>query len=482
MMEVLDKLEILAQSARYDVSCASSGASRTAVRLPGACGWPGRNGSVREAPARAPGGRFGSAASMGICHSFADDGRCVSLLKVLLTNACVNDCAYCVNRRSSSLPRAGFRVEELVALTEAFYRRNYIEGLFLSSGVLGTPDLTMEMMIRTARSLRLSSGFAGYIHLKVIPGCSPLLVHEAGFWADRLSVNLELPSDRSLRLLAPEKTGSGIMGLMRSMRGAICRSRAELRAGSCDRVGGPPASRRWPARPTFASADWAPAGQSTQLVVGASPESDRHILTLSENLYGRYSLRRVYYSAFAPAGPDPRLPALSGPPLRREHRLYQADWLLRFYGFSAAEVLEETHPFLDLDLDPKTAWALRNRDRFPIEVTRAGYEELLRVPGLGQKSARRIVDARRHGRVGFDTLERIGVVMKRARWFLTCGGMSLDRLELPSEALRLRLRQAETGGWARGQLPLFDPRDLSTGAPMGVPSGVPLGVSMGVQA
>ncbi len=460
-MDVLGKLEILAQSARYDVSCASSGASRTAVRLPGAWGWQGRNCALREPRARAPGGRFGSATSMGICHSFAADGRCVSLLKVLLTNACVNDCAYCVNRRSSSVPRAGFQVEELVTLTEAFYRRNYIEGLFLSSGVLGGPDLTMEMMIRVARSLRLSSGFAGYIHLKVIPGCSPLLVQEAGFWADRLSVNLELPSDRSLRLLAPEKTGSDILGLMRCMRGTIRRSRAEFRAEPGRQQGVLPARRMWPARPTFAAADWAPAGQSTQLVVGASPESDRHILELSENLYGRYGLRRVYYSAFAPVGPDPRLPALGTPPLRREHRLYQADWLLRFYGFSAAEVLDESRPFLELDLDPKTAWALRNRDRFPVEAGRAGYDELLRVPGLGQKSARRIVDARRHGRVDFDTLERIGVVMKRARWFLTCGGRSLDRLELPSDALRVRLRQAETGEWAHGQLPLFDPRDLA---------------------
>jgi putative DNA modification/repair radical SAM protein len=463
-MDVLGKLEILAQSARYDVSCASSGANRTAVRLAGACGWQGigRGGCAHPAPLRAPGGRFGSAASMGICHSFADDGRCVSLLKVLLTNACVNDCAYCINRRSSSAPRAGFRVEELVDLAEAFYRRNYIEGLFLSSGVLRTADLTMEMMIRVARTLRLSSGFAGYIHLKVIPGCSPLLVREAGFWADRLSVNLELPSDRSLRLLAPEKSGSGIMALMRSMRGDIRASRAarppECRAPQRQSL---PAARRWPARPGFENAEWAPAGQSTQLVVGASPESDSHILALSENLYGRYGLRRVYYSAFAPVGPDPRLPPAGAPPLRREHRLYQADWLLRFYGFSAHEVLDDAHPFLDLDLDPKTAWALRNRDRFPVEAATAGYEELLRVPGLGQKSARRIVDARRHGRVGFDTLERIGVVMKRARWFLTCGGRSLDRLDAESDTLRLRLRQAEGGEWASGQLPLFDPRDLA---------------------
>jgi putative DNA modification/repair radical SAM protein len=443
-MDVLGKLEVLARSARYDVSCASSGATRTAVRLPG--------------------GMFGSASSMGICHSFGDDGRCISLLKVLLTNACINNCAYCVNRRSSNAPRAGFRVEELVSLTEAFYRRNYIEGLFLSSGVLGSPDITMEMLIRVARALRLGSGFAGYIHLKVIPGCSPILVREAGFWADRLSVNIELPSERSLALLAPEKAGRDILGLMRFMKATIDESHARQKTVRRQPARlSPPGflvpnqtavqrQWRWPERPNFATAEWAPAGQSTQLVVGASPESDRHILTLSENLYGRCRLRRVYYSAFAPVGPDPRLPVLGAPPLQREHRLYQADWLLRFYGFSAAEVLSEDRPFLDLDLDPKSSWALRNRQRFPVDTDNAGYEELLRVPGLGQKSARRIVEARQHGRVGFDTLSRIGVVMKRARWFITCGGKSLDRQDLPSEVLRFHLRQAEPGDRAGGQL------------------------------
>jgi putative DNA modification/repair radical SAM protein len=425
-MDALARLDVLARAARYDVSCASSG-------------------SHREATVRGRGRTFGSAVPMGICHSFADDGRCISLLKVLLTNACVNDCAYCVNRRSSNVPRASFRVDELVALTEGFYRRNYIEGLFLSSGVLGSPDLTMEMLIRVARTLRLVSGFAGYIHLKIIPGCSPLLVREAGFWADRLSVNIELPSERSLRLLAPEKTGSDILSLMRTVRGTIEENRSARLPAPCL-----PAPRRWLERPSIAGDIWAPAGQSTQLVVGASPESDRHILALSENLYRHCRLRRVYYSAFAAVAPDPRLPAPAPPPLAREHRLYEADWLLRFYGFSAAEVLDEAHPFLDLDLDPKTAWALRNRHRFPVEADRAGYAELLRVPGLGQKSARRIVEARAHGRVGFDTLERIGVVMRRARWFLTCGGRSLERVDPASEALRLRLAQDRSG-----QLPLF---------------------------
>ncbi len=424
------RLEVLAQSARYDVSCASSGSHRTSA-------------------ASGRGRGFGSSVPMGICHSFADDGRCVSLLKVLLTNACVNDCAYCINRRSSNVARAGFRVNELVELTEAFYRRNYIEGLFLSSGVVGSPDLTMEMLIRVARTLRLASGFAGYIHLKIIPGCSPLLVREAGFWADRLSVNIELPSDRSLRLLAPQKTGSDILGLMRVVRGTIEQNRSARLPASLPPA--MPASRRWRERPMLADDAWAPAGQSTQLVVGASPENDRHILALSENLYRGCRLRRVYYSAFAPVGPDPRLPAVASPPLVREHRLYEADWLLRFYGFSAAEVLDEAHPFLDLDLDPKTAWALRNRHRFPVDASRASYGELLRVPGIGQKSARRIVEARVHGRMGFDTLERIGVVMRRARWFLTCGGRSLDRGDIASEALRVRLARGGDGG----QLPLF---------------------------
>ena len=425
-MDALGKLEVLTRSARYDVSCASSGSHRLTAA-------PGRPRA------------FGSAVPMGICHSFADDGRCISLLKVLLTNACVNDCAYCINRRSSDAPRAGFRVDELVTLSEAFYRRNYIEGLFLSSGVLGSPDLTMEMLIRVARTLRLRSGFAGYIHLKIIPGCSPLLVREAGFWADRLSVNIELPSDRSLRLLAPEKAGDGILGLMRTVRSTIDENRSSRL----------PAPRRWLERPSLHDTTWAPAGQSTQLVVGASPESDRHILTLSENLYRGVRLRRVYYSAFAPVGPDPRLPAAAPPPLAREHRLYEADWLLRFYGFTAAEVLDESHPFLDLDIDPKTSWALRNRHRFPVEVGRASYDELLRVPGLGQKSARRIVEARAHGRVGLDTLEAIGVVMRRARWFVTCGGRSPERRDLPTEVLRARLARAGDAG----QLSLF--ADLS---------------------
>jgi putative DNA modification/repair radical SAM protein len=438
-MDTLQKLEILAGSARYDVSCSTSGS----LRLNG----PGAPGG---------GGRFGNAVPAGICHSFADDGRCISLLKVLFTNACINDCAYCVNRRSSPVPRAAFTVEELVALTEAFYRRNYIEGLFLSSGVVRSPDFTMELMIRTVRALRREAGFNGYIHMKVIPGCSPGLIREAGFWADRISVNIELPSDQSLRLLAPEKQGRQILGFMGTIHADILENREcvpALRAGSATVPGLPLACS---GRPSLTSSRFAPAGQSTQLIVGASPESDLRILGLSENLYQRYRLRRVYYSAFMSVSSDRRLPVLAAPPLRRENRLYQADWLLRFYRFQASEIVEEGHPFLDLDVDPKCGWALRHRGRFPVEVNTADYETLLRVPGLGVKSAQRIVQARRHDPLDFDGLTRIGVVMKRARWFLTCRGRALETRDLPSAALRQRLGQDENlSDVLRGQLLLF---------------------------
>jgi putative DNA modification/repair radical SAM protein len=437
-METLRKLELLATSARYDVSCSTSGS----LRLNG----PGARG------------RFGNALPAGICHSFADDGRCISLLKVLFTNACVNDCAYCVNRRSSPVPRAAFDVDELVSLTEAFYRRNYIEGLFLSSGILHGPDHTMELLVRTARQLRREAGFNGYIHLKVIPGCSPGLIREAGFWADRLSVNIELPSDDSLRLLAPQKQGRQILGFMGAINADIRENRESL-----------PAPREAPGlplayagQPSLTTSRFAPAGQSTQLIVGASPESDLRILGLSEGLYRRYRLKRVYYSAFMSVAADPRLPAPAPPPLRRENRLYQADWLLRFYGFSAREIVEPGQPFLDLDVDPKCGWALRHRDRFPVEVNAADYEALLRVPGLGVKSAQRIVQARRHAPLDFESLARIGVVLKRARWFLTCGGRALESREPESRELRLRLSQDDRiSDVLRGQLLLFDePRTL----------------------
>jgi putative DNA modification/repair radical SAM protein len=455
-VDIREKLTILAGSARYDVSCASSGSRR---------------------PSALPGARFGNAIAPGICHSFADDGRCISLLKVLFTNACVYDCAYCVNRRSADVPRASFTVRELVRLTEGFYRRNYIEGLFLSSGVAGSPDLTMELLVRTARTLRLESGFNGYIHLKVIPGASRELVREAGFWADRISANIELPSEASLRLLAPQKSGRDILSSMAGIREDIEVNRRESRLGrllsvpasrgaGLREIAAPslaafpmPAPGRLPAkripRPTLESAAFAPAGQSTQLVVGASPESDRRILGLSELLYGRYRLRRVYYSALVPLSGDPRLPPISEPPLRREHRLYQADWLIRFYGFQAREITSEEEPFLDLELDPKSAWALRNYASFPVEADRADYETLLRVPGIGQRSAERIVKTRGYGSLSFDALKRIGVVLNRARYFLLCGGKSLEPRDLLPSDIRRRLRRQTGPEGDCGQLSLF---------------------------
>jgi putative DNA modification/repair radical SAM protein len=410
-MDTLQKLALLAASARYDVSCASSGSSRTS-----------RAG-------------YGSTVPAGICHSFTADGRCISLLKVLFTNACINDCAYCVNRRSNPAQRTSFEVEELVALTESFYRRNYIEGLFLSSGVIRSADYTMELLVRTIRALRREAGFNGYIHVKIIPGCSPDLVRIAGFWADRVSVNLELPSDQSLRILAPEKTGRQILRSMGAIRSDIDENTDSLPARR-DPAGLPLSCT---GRPSLTSSRFAPAGQSTQLIVGASPENDRHILGLSQSLYGTYRLRRVYYSAFVPVGEDARLPVLSSPPVRREHRLYQADWLLRFYHFRAEEILDDACLFLDLDLDPKTSWAIRHRERFPVEIQHADYETLLRVPGIGMKSAQRIVSARRHQRLDFESLGRIGAVMKRARWFVTCGGRSLESSEPDGDRLRLWL-------------------------------------------
>jgi putative DNA modification/repair radical SAM protein len=433
-MDTLQKLDILAGSARYDVSCSTSGSQRL-------------NGPTIGATAR-----FGNTVAAGICHSFADDGRCISLLKVLFTNACINDCAYCINRRSSPIPRAIFGVDELVALTEGFYRRNYIEGLFLSSGIVRSPDFTMELLIRVVRTLRLERGFNGYIHLKIIPGCAPELVREAGFWADRISVNIELPSQESLTRLAPEKQGRQILGSMSAIHADIEENRDCLPAIRP----APGLSRAYGSRPRLTSSRFAPAGQSTQLIVGATPESDSRILGLSENLYKKYALRRVYYSAFVPVSEDSRLPLLSSPPVRRENRLYQADWLLRFYRFAAHEIVDEERPFLDLDVDPKTGWALRHREAFPIEVNTADYDRLLRIPGLGVKSAQRIIQARRYASIDFDSLARIGVVLKRARWFVTCRGAALERAELSESALRSRLSQMEScSDILRGQLLLF---------------------------
>jgi putative DNA modification/repair radical SAM protein len=383
----------------------------------------------------------------GVCHSWTEDGRCVSLLKVLFSNACRYDCAYCVNRASADTPRTSFTVEELVTLTCEFYRRNYIEGLFLSSGIFADPDLVMEKLIKTARTLRVSRGYGGYIHLKIIPGAGEKLIREAGLWADRLSANIELPTDRSLRVLAPQKSGTAILGAMNDFSALSAQYEEDRR------------TVKFLPRGKASAPSFAPAGQSTQLIVGASGEDDRQIISLSSSLYRKFSLRRVYYSAFTPVGlpggggiPDPRLPGISGPPLVREHRLYQADWLLRCYHFTAAEILDESNPYLDSRLDPKTAWALKHLDWFPMEINRASYEELLRVPGVGAKTARRVIESRRSRSLSFDSLRRIGAVLKRARYFITVNGSFIDQ---PDDPARIRRILSDQDG-AGLQLPLFE--------------------------
>ncbi|MFL5003766.1 MAG: putative DNA modification/repair radical SAM protein [Microvirga sp.] len=365
------KLRILADAAKYDASCASSGAPKRAA---------GRDG-------------LGST-SNGICHAYTPDGRCVSLLKILLTNYCLYDCAYCINRRSSNVPRARFAVQEVVDLTIAFYKRNYIEGLFLSSGIVRDADHTMEQLLLVAKTLRREHGFEGYIHLKTIPEASPWLIEQAGLWADRLSINLELPTEASLRRLAPEKDAASIGRAMGRMRERIDEARAEGRRFS-------------------------PAGQSTQLVVGADAASDETVLRKSASLYRDYDLRRIYYSGFSPIPDASRALPATAPPLRREHRLYQADWLMRNYAFAIDEVAEATDGgMLPLDIDPKLAWALKHRDRFPVDVNTAEREMLLRVPGLGTRAVERIVAARRHCRLRLDDVARVTASLRRARPFL----------------------------------------------------------------
>lgn len=453
-MTITDKVGILADAAKYDASCSTSGSMR-----------------------RNPGG-IGSCELGGICHAWSADGRCISLLKVLLSNVCAYDCAYCVNRRSNDVRRASFEPAELAGLIMEYYRRNYIEGAFLSSAVTGCPDATMERLVHVARLLRERERFNGYLHIKIIPGASGRLILEAARLADRASVNIELPSSASLALIAPDKKPAGILGPMGilarasgfepravpSLPGPDAGIAAEGLAAPGRASRSNTAAPEIPARPDPAApasiavppgapvhvlssaqgrapyerapdvtqarrlrprdpaASLIPAGQTTQLVVGASPETDATILSLAENLYLAFDVRRVYYSAFVPTGGDPRLPAPRPPPLAREHRLYQADWLFRFYGFRANEILDPSSPFLDLKIDPKCGWALRNPGLFPVEVNTADYLELLRVPGIGPTSAARIVKARRHGALRPESLAPMGVVMKRARWFITAGG------------------------------------------------------------
>ena len=403
-MDLEEKLVILADAAKYDAACTSSGLNR--------------RGGQR--------GRIGSTMACGCCHTFSADGRCVTLLKVLYTNLCAYDCQYCVNRRSNDVPRAAFTPRELAELTIQFYRRNYIEGLFLSSAVLRDPDYTTERMIETLRLLREDYGFGGYIHAKAIPGADPMLIYRLGLLADRVSVNIELPSARSLALLAPDKKKEAILAPMGQIRENILESRQAL--------------VQYKHAPRFA-----PAGQSTQMIIGATPETDRQILRLTEGLYRNYQLKRVFYSAYVPVSSSSLLPAPEGvqPPLLREHRLYQADWLLRYYHFTADELLSEDQPNFDLRLDPKCAWALRHMEFFPVEVNRADYESLLRVPGIGVTSARRILEVRRWHSLEFDGLKKLGVVMKRAQYFLSCSGKVADGLRIRPDGILRHLAALE---------------------------------------
>lgn len=379
-MELTEKLEILSGAAKYDVSCSSSGSNRKSIK-----------------------GALGSTSQGGICHSFTPDGRCISLLKILLTNYCIYDCTYCINRKSNDVPRAAFSVDEVVELTMNFYRRNYIEGLFLSSAVIQSPDHTMELLLKVASKLRLEHQFKGYIHIKAIPGASKELITTCGFYADRMSVNIELPSSSSLKLLAPEKKPEEIFKPMSMLKNCILESKENRQS-----------SKKSPL--------FVPGGQSTQLIVGASPETDLNILTLSQGLYKKYGLKRVYYSAYVPVNTHTNLPAIITPPTMREHRLYQGDWLLRFYGFKAQELLDESNPLFDVNFDPKTSWALRHLDQFPLEINTAPYEMLLRVPGIGIRGAQKIVSARKLGLLDFEDLIKLRIVLKRAQYFILCKG------------------------------------------------------------
>ncbi|MBR0597949.1 putative DNA modification/repair radical SAM protein [Sinanaerobacter chloroacetimidivorans] len=426
MNNTFDKLKILADGAKYDVSCSSSGVERS------------NNGKI------------GSSAAAGICHSWSADGRCISLLKILFTNNCVYDCEYCVNRRSADVARASFEPDELAKLTIEFYRRNYIEGLFLSSAVEVSPDHTAERIMKCLKLLRDEYGFSGYVHAKIIPGVSPEILHQIGLLADRVSVNIELPTKESLNLLAPQKKPKGIFTPMKQITQTLTERRQLKGAGTMfknqdiyqmtdlnylspegenvtagdgglmDLNGNLPIKKevRKKGKERFV-----PAGQTTQMIIGASPESDRQIVKISESLYRTFKMKRVYFSAYIPVSNSPLLPTpFTAPPLVREHRLYQADWLLRFYGFTADEILDEKTPFLDLEMDPKIAWALRNIEKFPMEINKVSADDLLRIPGIGATSAMRIVRQRKMAAVKFDDLKKIGVVTKRARYFITCCG------------------------------------------------------------
>jgi putative DNA modification/repair radical SAM protein len=375
---LIEKLNILADAAKYDVSCASSGSNR-----------------------KNEGKGLGNA-SNGICHAYTEDGRCVSLLKILLTNHCIFDCAYCISRKSNDIKRAAFTVQEVVDLTINFYRRNYIEGLFLSSGIFKNADYTMERLVRIAKKLRTEENFHGYIHLKAIPGASDELLHQAGLYADRLSVNVEMPTEQSLKLLAPDKNRKDMIQPMKYLKKAIIENRED--------------KKLFKKTPLFA-----PAGQSTQMVIGATPENDLQILWMADQFYSKMKMKRVYYSGYVPISSDNRLPAIGTPvPMIRENRLYQADWLMRFYGFQLNEIVDVQNPLLDIDIDPKLSWALRNPELFPLDINHADLMMIMRVPGIGVDSARKIVQARKHTHLSVEHLKKLGIALNRARHFIRC--------------------------------------------------------------
>lgn len=416
-----EKLDILSDAAKYDVACTSSG-------------------TVRQND----GTGIGNCRLTGVCHSFSADGRCISLLKILFTNECIYDCKYCINRSSNDVERASFTPDEICTLTMEFYRRNYIEGLFLSSGVLKSPNYTMELICAALYKLRTEHHFQGYIHVKAIPGADPVLIQQAGFLADRMSVNLELPTAEGLKKLAPHKSRKNILAPMRLVQNRMSENKQEIEA--CRNA------KRF-----------VPAGQSTQMIIGATPESDYQIMSVAESLYKKFELRRVFYSAFVRVNDDSMLPALTedGPPLLREHRLYQADWLLRYYGFEANELLSESRPNFNVLLDPKCDWALRNLDIFPVEINKVEYYTLLRVPGIGTKSAKRIVKARRFGLLDFPDLKKMGVVLKRALYFITCKGRTMYPVKIEEDyitrnLLNVKEKLPDASGIKYQQLSLFD--------------------------
>lgn len=414
---IKEKLAILADAAKYDVSCSSSGSNRKGVK-----------------------DDLGNTSAFGICHSFTEDGRCISLLKILLTNHCIYDCVYCVSRRSNDIKRAAFTVEEIVDLTINFYRRNYIEGLFLSSGVFKDPNTTMERLVRVAKKLRLEERFNGYIHLKTIPGASDELIREAGLYADRLSINLEIPTKEGLKLLAPEKDHKQMLSNVEFVKNELAISTIE--------------KQKYKHAPKFA-----PAGQTTQMIIGATNETDQKIIHVADYMYQKLDLKRVYYSGYVPVLQDSRLPSLqSQVPVVRENRLYQADWLMRYYGFAPNEIVDDRQPFLDLEIDPKLAWALRNSHVFPIDINQAPREMLLRIPGVGVRSVQKILMARKFQTLSYYDLKKMGVTLSRAKYFITCSGATplagtIDPLRL--RGLLLGQSHSKHKQLFTGQLSLF---------------------------